>query len=147
MTDIAAAWTAIRARAEAELDDLPLFLPDRNNRLPDDPATFLYLEIVTERAGFLEIGGGRGSNRFRNAGELHGYVFVPVGSGLEVALAAAEPVATAFRSWRGSGVIFDGASVSPLGEGAALVPPGLGSAAGNYSCAVVIAPFHFDQTG
>ncbi|MGD9880457.1 MAG: hypothetical protein AB7F22_10620 [Reyranella sp.] len=147
MTDIATAWAAIQARAASQITGMPILWPDEGNELPVEPAPFVFIEMTTDRGAFIEIGGGRGSNTFRNRGELLAYVFVPIGEGLARALALAEPVAAAFRSYQGGGVTFDGATVQPLGEGASLVPPGLTSAAGNYSAAMVVCPLHFDQIG
>lgn len=138
------AWAALRARAVAEID-LPKAWQFENNELPDTPAAFVYLEMVTDRAGFIEIGGGRGANRYRHNAELNAFIFVPVGQGMQEALDQAEPVAAAFRSYRTGGVSCQGAVIQPIGEGAALVPPGLQSAAGNYACVLVSVPVYFDQ--
>lgn len=147
MTTIADAFNALKARAVSVLTGQTLLFPDAANVLPDTPATFIYFEMITEGGEFIEIGGGRGANRHRTAAELHAYVFVPRGQGLAVALAAAEPVAAAFRSFRGSGVSCNGATIHPAGEGAQLVPPGGSPVAGNYSAVVVAIPFTFDQVG
>jgi hypothetical protein len=145
---IVAVWAAIQARATAEITGLPLLWQDETNAIPDLPQPFAFLELVTERARVIEIGGGRGANRHRYPGELHVFVFVPRGEGLARALALAEPVAAAFRSYRLADVVsFSGASVHPVGEGADLVPPGVAAAAGNYAAAVVVAPLTYDQLG
>lgn len=146
MTDIVAALAAIRARAEGQITTLPLKWQDETNELPDEPEPFAFVEVITDRSGFIEIGGGRGANRHRQTGEIHAYVFAPIGRGLAYGAGLAEPVAAVFRSYRGGGISCMGASVHPVGEGSALVPPGLSSAAGNYACVVVIVPFYFDQT-
>lgn len=143
-TTYPAAWAALRTRAATEIA-VPVFWQFEDNRLPDVPETFAYVEMITERAGFIEIGGGRGANRHRHEAELNLYVFVPIGRGMQAALDAAEPVASVFRSFRQSGVSCDGAEIHPVGQGAELVPPGLSSAAGNYCCVVVSVPVHFDQ--
>ena len=125
---------------------LPVRWQDDNNDLADEPSAFAYFELVTEAGSFIEIGGGRGANRYRNYGELHAYVFVPQGHGLAVGLTKAEAIAAAFRSWRENGVSCEGATVHPMGEGQQLAPPGLNSAAGNYACVLVSIPLYFDQT-
>lgn len=147
MTDIVAAFAAIQARAVAQITTLPLLWQDDVNELPLDPAPFVFFELVTDRGSFIEIGGGRGANRYRHECELHAFVFVPRGQGLAYALSLAEPVAVVFRSYRGAGISCGGASVHPVGEGEALVPPGLSSAAGNYACVVVAVPLYFDHIG
>lgn len=146
MTDIVAAFAAIKARAVAELTTQTLRWPDDDSPLPENPAPFVFFELITDPGTYIELGGGRGANRWRNSGEIHAYAFVPRGQGAPVALTLAETVAAAFRSYRGSGITCRGATVYPIGEGATLVPPGLSSLAGNYSCAVVAVPIVFDQT-
>lgn len=146
MTTITEAFAAIKARAIATVSGPALAWQDEDNLLPDAPADIVYFEMVTEGGGFLEMGGGRGSNRHRHRAELMAYVLFPRGKGLAYGLSVAEPVAAAFRSWRASGVSFQGATVHPSGEEEPLVPPGVASAAGNYACVTVVAPFTFDQT-
>jgi hypothetical protein len=150
-TDVTGAMAALRTRAEAVLTALPLFWQDEDNAgaLPDTPRTFVYFELDTLRPFLAGFGGGRSNNLYRNPAELHGFVFVPIGQGLPVALAAAETVAAAFRSYRSAGneVSCFEASVHPVGKGAEIVPQGLSSAAGNYACAVAIVVLQFDQVG
>lgn len=145
MTDIVAAYAAIQARAISQITGISLLWQDEGNVLPDTPAPFVYFELVTESGGFIEIGGGRGANRHRHNAELHAYVMVPRGNGLTYGLTRAEPVAAAFRSYRGAGISCSGGTVHPVGEGESLTPPGLSSAAGNYACVMVAIPLYFDQ--
>lgn len=147
MTTISDAWSAIRARAEAQLSGLTLWWPFEDNVLPDDPAPFVYFDLDMARARVIEYGGGQARNRHRNEGELHAYVFVPRGYGMADALSRGETVAAAFRSYRVTDIKCAEASVHPLGEGAELVPPGLDSIAENYSAALVIVQLYFDQIG
>lgn len=144
--DVTQAWAVIRARAEEQITGLTLLWQAEDNRVPDLPEAFVYFEVDMARSAVIEVGGGRGANRHRHRGALHGFVFAPMGEGLARVLALAEPVAVAFRSYSSGDVRFDTASVHPLGEGADLVPPGIRSAAGNYAAALVAAPFYFDQT-
>lgn len=146
-TPITSAFAALKARAVEQVTGMPLYWQDEDNALPDAPAAFCYLELVTDRGSFIEIGGGRGANTWRTPGELRAYVFLPRGEGLASGLVRAEAVAAAFRSYRGGGVTCDGASVHPVGEGEALAPPGLASAADAYACVMVAIPLHFDQVG
>lgn len=143
---IADALAVIQERAAAQITTMPLLWPDEDHVLPDKPAPFVFFDVIADRSDVIEIGGGRATNRHRHRAELNAYVFAPRGTGLAYVLSLAEPVAAAFRRYASGGVKFDGATVHPVGEGAALVPPGLNSAAGNYACAVVSAPFLFDQT-
>lgn len=147
MTTVSGAWTAIQARIDDQLSSFTRWWPHENNTLPDAAAVFLFTEIITDRARIAGFGGGRGLNLYRNPAELNIYVMVPIGQGLAVALAHGETVAAAFRSYRTSAISCFDATVHPVGEGAALVPPGLSSAAGNYACAVVTVDMFFDQTG
>jgi hypothetical protein len=81
MTDVAAAYDALRSRAESGNFGMPIVWREEDNQaLPDTPAPFVYFEIDAERGRVVELGGGRGNNRYRNGGELVGYVFVPRGS-------------------------------------------------------------------
>jgi hypothetical protein len=144
-TDIVDAIAALRTRAAA-ITAAPVYWRDEDDVvLPDDPAAFVWIEPTIERGVYIEIGGGRGANRYRQTGELAAYVFAPRAGGALAALALAEDVAAVFRSFRGGGVSCHGASVHPAGEGEALTPPGVRSVAGNYVCVTVAVPFHFDQ--
>lgn len=143
-TTYPAAWAALRARAEANVT-MPMLWQFETNELSDAAEAFVYFEMVTEGARFIEVGGGRGANRYRHATQFNGFVFVPVGWGMTDALTRAEAVAAAFRSYHTSVVSCDGAEIHPVGEGSQLVPPGLQSAAGNYACCVVVVPVTFDQ--
>lgn len=147
MTTIAItdAFAAIQARATALITTLPIFWQDDDNHLPDTPEPFVFFEFIVGQARVIEIGGGRGANRHRNAGDLNAYVFVPRGSGLASMLSIAEPIAAAFRGYRNEGISITTASVHPIGEGEDLTPPGLESAAGNYGCVVVNMSIYFDQ--
>jgi len=152
-TDIVDAFDAIQALVAGnppeDLSGSPLTLcwQNEDNALPDEPAPFVYFELTTDRGEFIELGGGRGSNRFRHIAELHAYLFVPRGLGLKAGLQMAEPIAALFRSYKGGGIVCEGASVHPAGEGEALVPPGAEGLAGNYSAVIVAIPLHFDQVG
>ena len=147
-TDLAGALAIIRARAEAQITTLPLYWQDEDNfDLPDEPAPFVYFEVIARRGRIAGFGAGRGANLYRTPAELNAYVFVPRGMGLPAAAVLAETVAAAFRSFRSGGLSCFDATLHPVGEGEALVPPGLSSAAGNYACVVVSVSLHFDQIG
>ena len=147
-TDLAGALAIIRARAEAQITTLPLYWQDEDNfALPDEPASFVFFELIARRGRIVGFGGGRGANLYRAPAELNAYVFVPRGQGLPIAAVLAETVAAAFRSFRSGGLSCFDATLHPIGEGEALVPPGLSSAAGNYACVVVSVSLHFDQIG
>jgi hypothetical protein len=144
---IITALAALQARAAAQITTMPLYWPDENIELPDEPIPFVYFFIDPMKAQIAGFGGGRGSNLWRNEAELQGFVFVPVGWGLVEAVTRAEAVAAAFRSYRDDNVSCFGAGVHPVGKGAEMIPPGLDSAAGNFACAVAIIDFHYDQIG
>lgn len=146
-TDLAGAFAILRARAEAQITTLPLYWQDENNTLPDDPAPFVFFEMIARRARLAGYGSGRSANLYRTPCEFNAYVFVPRGQGLSTAAGYAETVASAFRSYRLGGVSCFDATLHPVGEGEALTPPGLSSAAGNYTCVVVNVNLHFDQIG
>jgi hypothetical protein len=147
-TDLAGALAIIRARAEAQITTLPLYWQDEDNfDLPDEPAPFVFFELIVRRGRIAGYGSGRGANLYRTPAELNAYVFVPRGIGLPAAAVLAETVAMAFRSFRSGGLSCFDATPHPVGEGEALVPPGLSPAAGNYACVVVSISLHFDQTG
>lgn len=147
MSSTAEAFVALKARATAQIAGLPLYWQDETNVLPRIPGPFVYFELDTSRGRLAGFGGGRGRNLYRTAGELVGWVFWRRGEGLGVGLAHGETVAAAFRSWRSDAVSCFGATVQPVGEGASLVPPGLASPAGNYSCVAVVVALSFDQVG
>lgn len=148
MPDIVAAHDALKARAAIAAAGMPILWRDEENEpLPDTPAPFVYFEIETDRGRAIEMGGGRGNNRYRNAGELVGYVFVPRGWGMRTALTRGETIAAAFRSFRDASVSCAEATVKPGAEGEALAPPGVRSPAGNYAAAIVVVRFRFDQIG
>lgn len=141
------AWAAIRARAEAQITGLPMYWPDESFRLPDQPAAFVYFEMLADTSYVAGFGSGRGANRYRNPSVLNAYVFVPMGWGLAASLTRAETVAAAFRSYRTSEISCFEASIQPIGQGESLTPPGLSSAAGNYACSVVAIEFFYDLIG
>lgn len=148
MTDVAAAYDALRSRAESGNFGMPIVWREEDNAaLPDTPAPFVYFEIDAERGRVVELGGGRGNNRYRNGGELVAYVFVPRGWGMRPALARAETVAARFRSYRDAHVTCAEATVLPVAEGEGLAPPGVRSPAENYAAAMAVIRFRFDQIG
>lgn len=146
MTDTATtaqAYTAIRARLEAGFTAIPRYYQNEDNVLPDDPVPFTYVVFDTASQDLAAYGGGAGANRWRNAGALEAYVFVPTGEGLTRALDYAEQIAALFRGQIFSGVICLDAQVDPdavdRGPGADLP--------GNYHVVAAIITFRFDQIG
>lgn len=147
MTTIVTCWAAIKARAIAQVTLLPMYWQDEGGALPDTPAPFVYFHLEMDRAEFIEMGGGRGSNLFRAPGELQCFVFTPRDTGLADALPYAEHVAAAFRSFRDGDVSIGTAVPQPVGDNTPLTPPGMTSPVNNYSCCIVALPIHFDQVG
>lgn len=150
MTTITQAFAAVRSKLEeAPAITTFRFQGEDGGPLPDKPAAFAYIELENYGAGRgpVAFGGGRGSNLYRNEGQINGLVFVPNGQGLSVAVALAEQVAARLRSYRDSSISCFSASVHPIGEGTSIAPKGLNSEVNNYTCAVVEIAFHFDQIG
>lgn len=157
MTTLATALAAFQARiadpvyapVDGDSAEIPRWWQDDNNVLPDTPAPFIFFEIIAVPGQAVSYGGGRGANRYRNAGELNAYVMVPRGQGLATMAGYAEQVAAAFRSYRTTDISCFNATVMPIGDGASLVPPGLSGAdvAGNYSCCVCSVDFFYDTIG
>ncbi|MPZ41308.1 MAG: hypothetical protein GEU95_25330 [Rhizobiales bacterium] len=154
MTTAHEARTVVRIRLEgnAPLDaqgqPVPLRWQNEDGEpLPDDPAPFVYTEVLTGRAALAGFGGGRGNNLYRNPLLVDVYVFVPKGEGLDQAEQIAEQIAVLFRSYRDDVVSLFDATVYPGGDGADLKPPGLTSEVGNYAYCAVEVTGHFDQIG
>lgn len=147
MTNIVAAATALRARADSQITMLPLFWQDEQNVLPNNPSPFVFFELIADPARPIEFGGGRGNNRYRCPAELNGYVFTPRDWGLPAMLPYGEHVAAAFRSFRDAAVSCHAATVHPLGEGQAIRPRGAATIPGGYNALVVVVDLHFDQVG
>jgi len=146
--DLSAVWTAIKARAAAEITGLPIFWPREPNEMPDTPAPFVYFELIVDKAGApVSYGGGRGRNTYRNGAELNGYVFVPRNYTVEAEAALSERVAAAFRSYRSDVISCFDATPMLVGNGSDLVPAGFESAADQYECTVVAIDLFFDQIG
>lgn len=114
--------------------------------LPDEPAPFVYFELEARRGRLVAFGAGRGNNLYRNPSELRAYVFTPRDVGLETAPNYAEAVAAAFRSFRSGGVSCFDATLCPAAS-ASDFPDQASSAAGNYTCVMVIVSLTYDQSG
>ena len=140
--------TALKARAAVQITLMPVrWDRDQPPQLPDVPSPFVFFRLEMDRARFIEAGGGRGSNRQRTDGELWGLVFMPREAGLEAEATYGEHVAAAFRSYRDAYVSCGPVTPAPAVPGSDLMPPGMDSEVGNYSCIVAAVPLYFDQTG
>lgn len=152
MTTAAQAYDALRDRIDASDSGVSLAMRwqgEDGGPLPDTPTAFGYgvFENFGSRPGPISFGGGRSQNRYRNRAALNVYVFVPNGEGLAVGLAHAETIAARLRSHRDDDVSCFSADVIPVGDGAAMAPPGLQSEVENYFCVMVEADCFFDQIG
>jgi hypothetical protein len=146
-TNLAGALALLKARAAEQITTLPLYWrEDGQVILPDEAAPFVYFELEARRGRLVAFGSGRGGNLYRNPSELRAYVFVPHGLGLETAPTYAETVAVAFRSYRSGGLSCSDATLFPAAS-ASDFPDQASSAAGNYTCVMVIVSLTYDQIG
>lgn len=131
--------SAIRARLEANFTAAPLRFQGDSSPLPDEPASFVYVELTIDRFGFVAFGGGRGQNLQRSEGEIEAHVLVRIGDNLEDGLQWAEQIAAIFRGQR----------VDDISFGAAEAMPASGRFEdGNYSyVATAVIELHFDKLG
>ena len=146
-TSLAATLALLKARGAEQITTLPLYWrEDGPVILPDEPAPFVYFELEARRGRLVAFGAGRGNNLYRNPSELRAYVFTPRDVGLETAPNYAEAVAAAFRSFRSGGVSCSDATLFPAAS-ASDFPDQASSAAGNYTCVMVIVSLTYDQIG
>ncbi len=138
------------------IEDTPLLHPESGDRLPryyqgddapvlpDTPSPFIYVMFAARKSGVIETGGGRGSNRHRNPGSVAGFVFVPLGWGLQYGTDYAEVLAAPLRSFRAGGVTVDRVTVYPGGPGSEIAVPGMDNEAKNYFWSGLEAEYYHD---
>lgn len=136
--DLAAAWTAIKARLEANYTAAALRWPDTLAPLADPPAAFAFVEVLTDAARVIAQGGGIGANTFRTDAQVRASVMAPIGTPTGDLLQLGEDLAVVLRGARFAGVRFGGAEV---------YPGSVTSEDGMYRGVTVIADFHFHVTG
>lgn len=142
------AIAAVRARLDAGSFAFPLYYDgDSNPGLPDEPATFAFVEFRNQGSVLAAFGGGRGANVYRNSALVYAFVFTPIGSGPEVATANAEPVAAQLRSYRNDVISCFNSDVVDLVTGSQMTVPGLRNEVNNYMCAIVECALIYDQIG
>lgn len=142
------AIAAVRARLDAGGFAFPLYYDgDPAPILPDEPATFAFVEFRNQGSVVAAYGGGRGANVYRNSALVYVFVFLPIGSGLEVATATAEPVAAQLRSYRDDVISCFNSDVTELVTGTEMTAPGLRNEVNNYMCAIVECALIYDQIG
>ena len=147
-TNLAGALALLKARAAEQITSLPVYWrEDGQIVLSDEPAPFVYFELAARRGRLVAFGAGRGNNLYRNPSDLHAYIFVPHNLGAEVGPTDAEMVASAFRSFRSGGLSCLDATPLPAATGRDLIPSAAASAAGNYTCVMVIVSLFYDQIG
>lgn len=155
MTTVTEACAVIRAVMEANIPANPdggAPIPYRWRGepappLPDTPSPFVYTIFAAGRSSTIEIGGGRGSNRHRNPGEVDIFVFIPSDWGEKYGTDIAEHFAALFRSYRDNGVTVEDATVYPGGPGSDIAVPGMDNEASNYIWCGCGVSFYFDLTG
>jgi hypothetical protein len=150
MTTASTAHALIKARIEANKPASVVSLRWQNedgDALPAEPAPFLYTELNTERQFIAGYGGGLFLNLWRTSARIECFAFVPRGWGMSPATDLAETIAALFRSYQPDEFKCFGATVSPLGTGSGINPPGVDSEADNYYCAVAEIALHYDQIG
>ncbi len=138
-TTFDAAVTAIRNHLTTNWThaDVPILWPNEDNRLPDNPAALVYVEVLDEIEELVGLG-QRGSNLWRNHGRVEAHVFVPKNTGTATLDTYCKEIAAIFR----------GASFSEVQFFDAVVSGGDTKADdGNYFGRTVIADFQFDTLG
>lgn len=158
MADVDAAYAVYKAALLADRpayggSNLPLRWQNEDadsegkKDLPDEPAPFVYSEMLVDASGVIAIGGGRGNNLHRNRGRIVAYVLIPKGWGVAPATIITKQIAGVFRPFNESGLTVEAVTESPGGDGAELKPRGLSSLVNSYYYATVNIDFHADQIG
>lgn len=134
MTTKAVAFAAVRTRIEgAGISGVALRWPNEDNdNLPDQPAAFVYTDMVTMGSRRLERGRPEGGKTHLTWGQIESRVEVPRGTGSAVAETIAEQIAALFRD-HSDGVIFCDAAKVETGE----------SPDGNYFAATAVIDIRF----
>lgn len=129
----------IKARFLAEWTAaVPVYWVNEDNILPDDPAPFLFVEIIGDSELLYAHGGGRGANVWRGGGAIGIHVLIPKGWGTQAALQYLDTAFAIFRGLRLDGVSYEAA-----------IPQGAGGPAhdGNYWQVDGEVPFHIYLIG
>jgi hypothetical protein len=105
---------AVKTRLEAALPTTRFTYPNGDVTLPDEAATFVYVEVLADRPEIVGFGGGLGQNLQRTTGRIEAHVMVPSGGGTEEADDLAEDICAVFRGTRTDGLdCIYGAQVIP----------------------------------
>ncbi len=149
--------TAKQARqaVQARLADPSITIPilwsneQQTTDLPDEPTPFAYAIFDNDGPGLgpASFGDGIAANRWRNFVRVEVFVFVPQGTGADLADDHAEAICNRLRSYRDDTISCFGAHVRETVSGQTMTPAGVNSAAGNYWCASAEIDLFFDQIG
>ena len=143
MPTLPAATASIKARIAANFTAAAVRYHNEDTTLPDEPAPFVFVEIIVERPFIAGFGGGPGANLQRTQARIEAHVLVPVGRGIEDGLAWAELLCAVFRGQRVDDISYFGID----GEIAQVFPADGRTEDGAYAhVATAIVPFFFDQT-
>jgi hypothetical protein len=149
MTTAKEAKNAVLARLIDPSITIPIYAENEAVTLPDEPTAFGYFVFDNEGPGMgpASFGDGIFANRWRNQVRIEVFVFVPQGTGSDVADDHAEAICARLRSYRDNTISCFGAAVREAISGQRMNPSGLNSEVGNYWCAIAEIDLHFDQIG
>ena len=138
MTTAKEARHAVMARLSDPSITIPIYFPNEQVELPDEPEPFGFMVFDNDGPGLgpASFGDGVFMNRWRNTGRVEVFVFVPQGTGADAADDHAEAICARFRSYRDATISCFGAAVREAISGQRLAPTGLNEAVGNYWVAV-----------
>jgi hypothetical protein len=145
------ARNAVRARLEEPPLSIPLYWQNEQatTDLPDEPTPFGFIVFDNDGPGIgpASFGDGVNANRWRNIVRVEAFVFVPQGTGADVADDLAQAICDRLRSYRDSTISCFGAHVRETVSGQTMTPAGVNSAAGNYWCSIAEIDVFFDEIG
>lgn len=104
MTTLAEVRADVASRLAGALPAIDFRYPNGTIAMPEEPTTFVYVEVLTDRPEIVGFGGGRGGNLQRTTGRIEAHVMVPSGSGTVTADELAEQICAVFRGTRLNGL-------------------------------------------
>jgi hypothetical protein len=142
---------AVQARLADASITIPLYWQNEQQTtdLPDEPTPFGFVVFDNDGPGIgpASYGDGVGLNRWRNMARVEAFVFVPQGTGADLADDYAEAICARLRGYRDDIISCFGAHVRETVSGQTMTPAGVNSAAGNYWICVAEIDLWFDQLG
>jgi hypothetical protein len=147
MTTHAQAKAAIRARLTDSSITIPLYWSNEELILPDEPTAFGFVVFDNDGPGMgpASFGDGVFANRWRNTATVEVFVFVPQGTGTEVADIHAQAICNRLGSFRDSNISCFGAAVREAVSGQRMAPTGLNEPVGNYWVSIAVIEIFFDD--